>query len=218
LTTICERAWRPARRQTTTPRKPPAWVLGGISSDDPEAIDKLREKLADLEQAQATMKAANKICKSKKLSDEDKIDMLVDDLGVEEIQAGRLITGADTYGRPGFPSYSLSNNNANIRSTKQRIVELEQRDEVRVVMEEKHDTPNPERQYGDITYRDNFEMNRVQLIFPGKPDDATRTILKANGFRWAHSEGAWQRQLTGNAQHAARIVLRKIEENIVGKA
>jgi hypothetical protein len=191
---------------------------GGISSDDPEAIDKLREKLADLEQAQATMKAANKICKSKKLSDEDKIDMLVDDLGVEEIQAGRLITGADTYGRPGFPSYSLSNNNANIRSTKQRIVELEQRDEVRVVMEEKHDTPNPERQYGDITYRDNFEMNRVQLIFPGKPDDATRTILKANGFRWAHSEGAWQRQLTGNAQHAARIVLRKIEENIVGKA
>jgi hypothetical protein len=182
---------------------------GGISSDDPEAIDKLREKLAGLEAVQETMKAANKICKVNKLTDEDKIAAL-GELGIKEGQASRLVTGADTYGRPGFPSYSLSNNNANIRRLKERIAELKQRDQVRAVMEEKHDTPNPERQYGEITYRDNFELNRVQLIFPDKPDTDTRQLLKANGFRWSPSEKAWQRQLTGNGQYAARQVLAKL--------
>lgn len=185
---------------------------GGISSDDPEAIDKLREKLAGLEQAQATMKEANKICKSKKMTAEEKIAAL-GELGIKPDQAGRLVTGENNYGRPGFPSYSLSNNNANIRRIQDRIKQLEQRDEVRAVMEEKHDTPNPERQYGDITYRDNFELNRVQLIFPDKPDDATRSLLKSNGFRWSPSEEAWQRQLTGNGQYAARQVLAKIAES-----
>jgi hypothetical protein len=184
---------------------------GGISSDDPEAIDKLREKLAGLEQAQATMKDANKICKSKKLTEEQKASGLVE-LGIKPDQAGRLITGENNYGRPGFPAYSLSNNNANIRRLKERIEQLEQRDKVRAVMEEEHDTPNPERQYGEITYRDNYEMNRVQLLFPGKPDAATRVLLKQHGFRWSPSEEAWQRQLTGNGQYAARQVLAKIAE------
>ena len=34
---------------------------GGISSDDPDAIDKLKTKLADLELSQANMKAANRV-------------------------------------------------------------------------------------------------------------------------------------------------------------
>ncbi len=45
----------------------------------------------------------------------------------------------------------------------------------------------------------NYEEDRLQLVFDGKPDEATRSILKANGFRWSPRFAAWQRKLTGNA-------------------
>lgn len=32
--------------------------------------------------------------------------------------------------------------------------------------------------------------NRLQVFFDGKPDEAARDELKANGFRWAPSVGA----------------------------
>ena len=35
------------------------------------------------------------------------------------------------------------------------------------------------------------------------PPAETRQALKSWGFRWARSEGAWQRQLTRNAIYAA---------------
>ena len=50
----------------------------------------------------------------------------------------------------------------------------------------------------------NKEAMRLQLVFEGKPDEATRTILKSNGFRWAPSCSAWQRLLNDNAEHALR--------------
>jgi hypothetical protein len=45
----------------------------------------------------------------------------------------------------------------------------------------------------------NAELNRLQVFFNEKPNETTRAALKANGFRWAPSEGAWQKQLTDNA-------------------
>ena len=59
-----------------------------------------------------------------------------------------------------------------------------------------------EDQHDGYTYRENNEIMRVQFIFPGKPDDETRAMLKENGFRWAPSQGPWQRQLTANAKYA----------------
>lgn len=54
----------------------------------------------------------------------------------------------------------------------------------------------------------NYAENRLQLIFPGKPSDEARALLKANGFKWSPRFGAWQRQLTPNAESAlARRVL-----------
>ena len=50
----------------------------------------------------------------------------------------------------------------------------------------------------------NQEVNRVQIIFDGKPDPDVRSELKGEGFRWAPSQGAWQRQLTDNALRAVK--------------
>lgn len=61
---------------------------------------------------------------------------------------------------------------------------------------------------GSIEIVMNYAENRLQLIFPGKPSDEARALLKANGFKWSPRFGAWQRQLTPNAESAlARRVL-----------
>lgn len=56
----------------------------------------------------------------------------------------------------------------------------------------------------------NKTLDRVQIIFPDKPSDDERAVLKREAFRWAPSVGAWQRQLTQNGVWAAERVLAKI--------
>ena len=53
----------------------------------------------------------------------------------------------------------------------------------------------------------NEEINRVQIIFDDTPDEATRAKLKAHGFRWAPSEGAWQTQRAPAALARAKWLL-----------
>ncbi|MEA4846629.1 MAG: hypothetical protein VB106_05275 [Clostridiaceae bacterium] len=55
----------------------------------------------------------------------------------------------------------------------------------------------------------NKEEMRLQLIFDGKPGDATRKKLKSNGFRWAPSCTAWQRLLNSNAEWALKMIADK---------
>ena len=53
---------------------------------------------------------------------------------------------------------------------------------------------------------DDVADGRVRFTFDGKPDAETRATLKANGFRWAPSAGAWQRQDTANGLAVAKRV------------
>ena len=53
----------------------------------------------------------------------------------------------------------------------------------------------------------NREENRIQFIFDGKPSEEIRRILKSNGFRWALSQEAWQRKMSGNAFYSARAAM-----------
>jgi len=154
---------------------------GGIKTEDPDAIAKLKSELAGMQESQEMMKAANKIVKSKKLSDDEKVAQLTE-LG---IRGPHRLLKPDFAGRIGFASYSLSNNNANMRRVAQRIKDLEERETM----------DNTEKEYGDITVKVDFDDNRVRIEFPGKPSDEVRKKLKSNGFRWAPSMGAWQRQI-----------------------
>lgn len=147
---------------------------GGISSDDPDAIKKLRAELADVQQNQERMKATNKAIRMHK-TEATRIAALVAQ-GLTEALATELLK-PDFEGRVGFASYSLSNNSANARRIAGRIAALEKRRQ-RVDIE----------QAGEgYTYRENTEENRVMFIFDGKPDEATREILKRKGFRWSPS-------------------------------
>lgn len=178
-----------------------------LSSDDPAyAIGRLQDKIAHCEAFQEAMKAANAIIR-RKLSDDDKIALLLEIEGISETTA-RALLKPDWGGRVGFPAFELANNGANIRRMQQRIVELERKlDAIAVAAE----TGDVERDYpGGIRYLENTAANRVQIFFPGKPPETIRSLLKGNGFRWAPSEGAWQRQLTGNGTYAAQYVLNQV--------
>ena len=94
-------------------------------------------------------------------------------------------------------SWELSNIGANIRRLKERCAQL-------AAMKA---SPRVERMVGEVKVIEDPDLARIQLIFPGKPGEATRAKLKANGFRWAPSESAWQRQLNNAGRYAARVVL-----------
>lgn len=61
----------------------------------------------------------------------------------------------------------------------------------------------------------NEELNRLQLLFEGKPDEETRSLLKANGYKWSPKNTAWQRQLTPNAKVSVRYIINMLKKREV---
>ena len=151
-----------------------------ISSDAPDAIDLLKEKLAKCEADQERYKTINKIVR-KKISEEEKIKMLIASIGIKE-ETARGLLEKNCFGDTGIPSYMLTNNNGNMKRIKDRIMLLEK---------QKNDITT-EIKIGDITIIDSIEDNRIMIVFPGTPDDGIRTRLKSEGFRWSPSNKAWQ--------------------------
>jgi hypothetical protein len=56
----------------------------------------------------------------------------------------------------------------------------------------------------------NTTLNRVQIVFDGKPGVEAIALLKASAFRWSPREGAWQRQNTNNGVQASYRVLKAL--------
>lgn len=168
---------------------------GGISSDDPDAITKLQEQVQGLEENQERMKAANKVIRKYKAPEAQTAALLA--LGFSARAAAEAIK-PDYCGRVGFPSYALQNNSANIRRIKLRIADLESRRALQAVVIEGE----------GYTYQEDTEENRVMFVFPGKPDNDTRKLLKCHGFRWSPTRGAWVRQLNNAGRWAGEQVRR----------
>ena len=164
--------------------------MGGISADDPDAVKKLNAKLEKLTKTQETMKAVNAYYrKHKSLEGCPELDSEA----IEKLKARMEIRGVQD--KP-YPSWALSNNNAEIRRMKERIQSL---------------SVNKEEFYTGWEFAGgraeiNVKDNRLQLFFDDKPDGKIRDELKANGFRWSPKASAWQRQLNSNAIYAADAV------------
>ena len=166
---------------------------GGISSDDPNALEKLKERVEKLKKHQELMKAANAAIRLKNTEEGDR-RLAELSFTPKEIE---MLRTPDYCGRVGYPSFELSNNNANIRRLEDRIKELEKR--------QTEEAPEGWTfEGGEVVI--NTELNRVQIIFDGKPDEEMRAKLRHNAFKWAPSQGAWQRQYTRNALYAAKEV------------
>jgi hypothetical protein len=165
-----------------------------ISGDNPDAINLYREKLVKLEAVQEEMKAVNKAFA--------KGDGALKALGLTDEQITKMKNGMQSYERKPYPAWALSNNNAEIRRVKEKIEQISRLDTV--------ETETIVFKSGKLLV--NTDINRVQFLFDGKPDEEIRALLKSHGFRWAPSEGSWQRQRTLNAIGTAKRLVSKIEE------
>jgi len=171
-----------------------------VKTGQDNALEILQKRLKARQKNHEMMLAANKIIRTKK-SDAEKVELLVKEGWTEE-QANKLLL-PDWAGRKGYASFNLTNNNAEIKRLKDRIAQEEK-------LNVKRDQGNKKIEFAKGDVIENYDENRLQIIFPGKPDEATRAKLKRNGFKWAPSQGAWQRQLTGNARYVLQHFITEV--------
>ena len=161
-----------------------------IFSDDPDAGEKLVEKIERLKKRQELMKAANLFVRK------NNVEALLN-LGFSESQVSELVK-PDFMGRMGFPDYVLTNNSANIRRLEKRLKEIRNLESATTL----------DITINDIRIVDNVEANRTQIFFPNIPSISVRAALKRSGFRWSPSEGAWQRHLSPTARFLAEKIVK----------
>lgn len=174
-----------------------------ISAEQQEALT----NLCNRESLQTLMKATNKIIKKHKGVDTCKPELLA--LGHSETKVYELLNPKFTYQGQGYPAYALTNNNANISRLRQRVTELEKKETKREEIAN-NEQEQPEQVINGVTIKYDYEADRVQLYFDGKPAYEIIQELKNNGWRWAPSIGAWSRKLTPQAQYDAKRICRNI--------
>lgn len=165
-----------------------------IRADDPTAREKLTARIKLLTQTRQAMKDIDAALRLKAIV-----------TGNEKLRALGLSDDviAVVRGKGGkvFQPWELQNLGANIARLEKRL------DQIKA-----EETRAPAEDIEGDGYRlvENTDINRIQIIFHAKPDADTRVILKRNGFRWAPSQDAWQRQLNANGRYAAKRALASI--------
>lgn len=146
-----------------------------IFSDDDNAVEALRAKIAKSRASLEKMKAANQIIRK------FKSDIPA---GIAALAAAGFpgkaasLFSPDFAGRIGFPSYALTNLGANIRRMEARIVEIERQHDRQQAAES---APGGVAIEGVEDY--------INIRFAEKPERTILDALKSAGFRW--SGGAW---------------------------
>jgi hypothetical protein len=169
-----------------------------ISSDDPDAIPKLKAKLEGLLAVQERMKLVNGLIRKHSKAGPDAIRAALLGAGVSAGDVAVALT-PDMFGKLGFPGYALSGGTAEMTRIKKRIALLQSAAE--------HAPIDPVT-IGDVRIVE--DDNRIQIHFVGKPSDAIRAELKQNGFRWAPSVGAWQRMTSQWALDVAKRIAARV--------
>lgn len=169
---------------------------GPVDLADPHAREMLTERLNSQRQMLEDAKAANAYYRKHKT--------LAGCPGFTSEQVANLTDPNSfdirVHGSP-FPAYELSSIRGKIERTEQRLAELDRR-------EQQAAEPQTGTAFDGGQIVRNIDLNRLQILFDAIPDADTRAALKQNGFRWSPKNQAWQRQLTDNAERAARQVLR----------
>lgn len=132
-----------------------------IYSDDPDAADRLRERIAGLEAERETRKAANAAYRKAHRAEL---------AGMTVYQRSQAVP---------WPTYSLSNLTANIARLRDRLVDVERR-AARSARAESA---------GGVSVQVNETTNHALVTFAEAPAREIRDELKAAGFRY--SRGSW---------------------------
>ena len=166
-----------------------------------QEVERLQSKLDTLTELHEKMKAANKIVRSKKMSEEEQIDGLVA-LGLNEKQAVEILKPTERWQSVGFPTYQLQNNLAKIKDTQAAI----ERHKAMAEAEDKEITFNG----GRVVVCNSDE--RMRFYFDEIPSVEVRNLMKRNAFKWSPKNGAWQRQLTANCKFDTKRILAELNK------
>lgn len=164
-----------------------------ILSNDENVIELLTEKIADLEAEKESMKALNAYYRNNETIE-----------GYDGLITQDMQMHLDFVFKFNFIHGSLfdtSNINQEIKRNRDRLTQIQ-----RV-----KDAGTSETEYNGFRVVENSELMRLQIIFNGKPEPEVRDILKSNGFKWAPSQSAWQRQLTSNAKYSLKRVVEQLQ-------
>ena len=166
-----------------------------------QEVERLQSKLDTLTELHEKMKAANKIVRSKKMSEEEQIDGLVA-LGLNEKQAVEILKPTERWQSVGFPTYQLQNNLAKIKATQAAI----ERHKAMAETEDKEIKFNG----GRVVVCNSDE--RMRFYFDEIPSVEVRNLMKRNAFKWSPKNGAWQRQLTANCKFDTKQILAELNK------
>ena len=178
---------------------------GPVDLADPHAREMLTDQLQKLQ---------NKLDESKALNAYYRKHKSFDGFPGMSAEAAAKLTAsfADTKERCPWvkspvPDYELTSLRGKIKRVQARLDELDKR-----AQQAEQPADSTKFPGGEIVR--NLEADRLQILFDEKPDEETRAALKSNGFRWSPRYSAWQRQLTPNAEQAARraLGLTEVEE------
>lgn len=167
-----------------------AEVSTAVSSDDPDAIAKLREQLAEAKERHARLLDANDCFR--KGNPAGGVEFLAMAWGIDVMDA---VARFDIWRSMGHKTVPTANSSADIRRIEKRIAELEAK--------QSRPAPPP-LVVGDVTVTE--EENRLRIRFPDKPAPEVRDLLKAHGFRFSPREGAWQRMPSPDAWYWAKKI------------
>lgn len=166
-----------------------------------QEVERLQEKVDTLQCLQDTMKAANKVCRSTKLSEVEKVDELVA-LGIKEQDAVTLLHPTQSWQSVGFATYQLQNNLAKIKATHAAI----ERHKAMAEADDKEIKFNG----GRVVVCNSDE--RMRFYFDEIPSVEVRNLMKRNAFKWSPKNGAWQRQLTANCKFDTKRILAELNK------
>lgn len=160
-----------------------------IQCDDPEAGRKIADMIKDLEAKREQLKLLNSLTRRSQRRVNALAELLFEHPDVPALNkadalsmATKLLT-PDFAGRVGIPSYVLVNLGANIRRLKQRQEQL----------------PKIQEGFESFTVGDikvEYVDGQIQIEFPWKPDEPTRTRLKQLAFKWSRYSSRWVRKHT----------------------
>lgn len=172
-----------------------------IYSNDEFAIEKLKDRIEQLEERQQIMKDANSYWK--------KNGNLEGFESITEETKNKIITDIQyhSWDNKPFASYELTNNNADIRRNKERLDQL-----IKLKQRAEQSTEDKYIQIDGLKVEEDATDMRIRLLFDDIPSVETRELLKHWGFKWSPKNSAWQRQLTTNGIWATKKVLEELKK------
>lgn len=173
-------------------RRAAAVGTAGISSDDPEAVSKLGDKVSELEAQRDRMKAINAAYRKAKGAQGWSNGLNLTTAEAKDITQ-RAGLGYPWNAQP-YPSYSLTNIGARIRQAKQRAQQIEQRPTEAV-----HETVN------GVEIVTDPDDNRIVLTYPRRLSRDEYKDVRRAGFVWSPTRNGFTRMLgTGGVLYWAR--------------